>query len=447
MKRWFVETYRFPFRGYGRHIEICSFFTARTIPTQAKKDMQDNNTHGNEPFNPFQLNLNEIKPVGNKPDTPPVPSQPIEPQPVTAEKPVETQSVEPQPPIVETPPVVPQPVESQPLATTSPVVQGSPSETTDTVSMPKPYDGGRRLDSIMVMIITVVALLGILVVSYWSTIFDLADKWENNVDYHHGYFVVPFVIYFLWSRRQTFPMERSKNDIRTGIILGTIIMLFWGYCRFKIMALSMVSLDSWTILLWVIGVCLMCFGTRVFCWAFPSLLFLAFMFPWPYSVENMLREPLQVFAAKLSVFILQLCGEPAVAQANVVLMSDNQRLDVAAACSGIRVLVSVIAAAYATVLLMRRPWWQNILLFCLVIPIALVVNAIRIAVTGLLIKHFSGWLAGFHFKKEIPVVCDEISGYIMLVLTFLGFILIIMWFSKVFRCIDVSQQQTRIRQE
>ena len=398
--------------------------------------MQDNNTHSNEPFNPFQLNLNEIKPVGHRPDTPPVSSQPVEPPPPIAETPP-----------VESKPVVPQPVESPLIATTPPVVQTSPSETADTVSMSKPYDGGKQLDSIMVMIITVVALLGILVISYWSTIFDLVDKWENNVDYHHGFFVVPFVVYFLWSRRQTFPMERSKNDVRIGIILGTIIMLFWGYCRFKIMALSMVSLDSWTILLWVFGVCLMCFGTRVFCWAFPSLLFLAFMFPWPYSVEGMLREPLQVFAAKLSVYILQLCGEPAVAQANVVLMSDNQRLDVAAACSGIRVLVSVIAAAYAAVLLMRRPWWQNVLLFCLVIPIALVVNAIRIAITGLLIKHFSGWLAGFHFKKEVPVVCDEISGYIMLVLTFLGFVLIIMWFSKVFQRIDVSQQQTRIRQE
>ena len=423
------------------------FIFYRQHDPQAKKDMQDNNTHGNEPFNPFQLNLNEVKPVGNRPEASPIASQPVEPQPVTAEKPVETQPVEPQQPIAKTPPVEPQPVDLPHITTTQPVVQTSPSETTDTVNMSKPYDGGKRLDSIMVMIITVVALLGILVVSYWSTIFDLVDKWENNVDYHHGFFVVPFVAYFLWSRRQTFPVERSKNDIRAGIILGTIIMLFWGYCRFKIMAYSMVSLDSWTILLWVFGVCLMCFGTRVFCWAFPSLLFLAFMFPWPYSVEGMLREPLQIFAAKLSVFILQLCGEPAIAQANIVLMSDNQRLDVAAACSGIRVLVSVIAAAYAAVLLMRRPWWQNVLLFCLVIPIALLVNAIRIAMTGLLIKHFSGWLAGFNFKKEVPVMCDEMSGYVMLVLTFLCFVLIIMWFSKVFQRIDVSQQQTRIRQE
>jgi len=398
--------------------------------------MQDNNTHGNEPFNPFQLNLNEIKPASHRPDASPVPSQPVEPRPITADKPVETQPIEPQQPIVET----------QPIVKNQPVVQISLSNA-DTVDTSKPYDDGKRPNSIMMMTITVVVLLGFLVVAYWSTIFELVDKWENNVDYHHGFFVVPFVVYFLWSRRQTFPMERSKNDVRTGIILGTIVLLFWGYCRFKIMALSIVSLDSWTILLWVFGVCLMCFGTRIFCWAFPSLLFLAFMFPWPYRVESMLREPLQVFAAKLSVLILQLCGEPAIAQANVVLMSDNQRLDVAAACSGIRVLVSVIAAAYAAMLLMKRPWWQNVLLFCLVIPIALVANAIRIAITGLLIKHFSGWLAGFNFKKEIPVVCDEISGYIMLVLTFLGFVLIIMWFSKVFQRIDVSQQQTRIRQE
>ena len=160
-----------------------------------------------------------------------------------------------------------------------------------------------------------------------------------------------------------------------------------------------------------------------------------------------MRGPLQEFAAQLSVYILRVTGEQAIAQSNIVLMSNNQRLDVAAACSGIRVLVSVIAAAYAAVLLMRRPWWQNLLLFIMVVPVALFVNALRIAMTGLLIKHASGTIGGFGFEKPTPVVCDEISGMVMLVLTFVFFVAIVWWFGKVFYRVDVTTQQTRIRHE
>jgi exosortase len=301
----------------------------------------------------------------------------------------------------------------------------------------------------LAFVIAMPVLAGLLGYAYWSTIvgnMGLLETWKNSIDYHHGFFVAPFVAYFLWVRRDTFPVKQSKIDAALGIFLGLALLLFWGVFRYYVMVWSMVTLDSWTILVWVWAVSLMCFGIRVFIWALPSLVFLAFMFPWPPSVETQMRGPLQQFAAQLSVYILRTLGEPAIAQANIVLMSDNQHLDVEAACSGIRVLVSVIAAAYATALLMRRPWWQNLLLFCLVVPVALFVNALRIAMTGLLIKHASEQVESFGFAKKTSVVCDEISGMAMLILTFVMFVVIVWWFGLVFRRVEISEQQTRIRQ-
>lgn len=445
--------------------------------------MQDDNTPGNEPSNPFQLNLDEIKPADSSPAaSPPSAQSPVEPEPPQPSQPVETpapveqtQVTEPQPtvgpPQVVAPPIEPpveQPIEQPQVAAPQPVVESPQGVAVEPpvapVVVPRPsspepvgksfldglsslFDGSERSIRILTRLGTVIVLLAVLFVSYRSTILDLVTTWENNIDYHHGFFVIPFTIYFLWARRNTFPERQSQREVLAGIVLGAVVLLFWAYCRYKVMAYSMVSLDSWTILPWVFAVCLMCFGTRVFRWALPTLLFLAFMFPWPHSIETQLRGPLQELAAKLSVYILRLCGEPAIAQANIVLMSDNQQLDVAAACSGIRVLVSIIAAAYAAVLLMRRPWWQNVLLFCLVVPIALMVNAFRIALTGLLIKHASDFIDGRGFEKPTPVVCDEISGMVMLILTFVFFVLIIWWFSKVFQRVEVSDHQTRIRQE
>ena len=382
--------------------------------------MQENTTSGNEPSNPFQLNLNEIKSASEASGVPPRPK----PDQASDFGVIQDRTESPKPETWNQKPEARSPKPD--------------------LMMP---DTDIRAQRWLAFFIALPVLAAILAYTYWSTLEELVQTWKNNIDYHHGFFVAPFVAYFLWIRRDSYPAKRGKIDAATGIILGVVLLLFWGIFRYYVMIWSMVTLDSWTILVWIWAVCLMCFGTRAFLWALPSLLFLAFMFPWPHKIEMQMREPLQQFAAKLSVYILRLTGEPAIAQANTVLMSNNLQLDVAAACSGIRVLVSVIAAAYAAVLLMRRPWWQNLLLFCMVVPVALFVNAFRIAMTGLLIKHASVQIESFGFQKSTPVVCDEISGTVMLILTFVFFIVIVWWFGLVFRRVEVSEQQTRIRQK
>jgi len=393
--------------------------------------MQENKDSNNTSSHPFQLDLKAIKTnLEEKPGESSDPSQlssaTSSPVPSRSEASSAFQSISP---------LQPPPVEHRPV----------PTATRETVITDTEF----RLQQNLAIFISVPVLVAVLIYAYgWSTptLGKLFSTWMNNIDYHHGFFVVPFVVYFLWVRRDTLPVQRGVMDSALGIILGGVLLLFWCVFRYYVMVWSMVTLDSWSILLWVWAVCLMCFGFRVFVWALPSLVFLAFMFPWPPSLESMMRGPLQEFAAKMSVYLLRLTGEQAVAQSNTVLMSNNQQLDVAAACSGIRVLVSVIAAAYAAMLLMRRPWWQNLLLFCMVVPVALFVNALRIAMTGLLIKHASTTVDGFGFQKPTPVVCDEISGMVMLVLTFAFFVVIVWWLGMVFRRVDMTSQQTRIRQ-
>ena len=413
--------------------------------------MQENTTPGNDRPNPFQLDLNKIKPA-NEATSVPSRSEPVMPQPPP--QPEQPQQVVPQPPTEQSAPPVPQPIVPQPPAEQAPqFLPQVPTQVQTRDSRPVAVvnretvmaEAESRAQQWLAFIIAIPVLVAILVITYWETLVDLSNTWMNNIDYHHGFFVAPFVVYFLWVRRDTFPTKHGAVDTTFGIIIGTALLLFWSIFRYYVMIRSMVTLDSWTILVWVWAVCLMFFGIRVFIWALPSLIFLAFMFPWPPTVEMLMRGQLQPLAAKLSVYILQVLGEPAIAQANIVLMSNNQQLDVAAACSGIRVLVSVIAAAYAAVLLMRRPWWQNLLLFCVVVPVALFVNALRIAMTGLLIKHASEQVENLGFAKPTPVVCDEISGMIMLVLTFMFFVIIVWWFGMVFRRVDVSTQQMRMR--
>lgn len=285
-----------------------------------------------------------------------------------------------------------------------------------------------------------VVLGATLVTAYWHTLVDLVNTWYEVTDYHHGFFVIPLVIYFLWSRRSSIPQNISATDRVAGVVLGFILLGLCVLGRHQFMVFSMASLDAWTMLLWIFGVTLIFFGFRTFLWAAPSLLFLAFMFPWPDSIEVLFRRHLQGIAAKLSALILWGIGEHAISINNTIWL-DSIQLDVAAACSGIRILVSVIAAAYAVSLLMRRPWWQNAFLFCLAIPVALLVNALRIVTTGLLIKYASATVESWGFDKPVGVVCDEIAGNVMLLLAFLTFILIVYYIGKVFERVEPEENE------
>ncbi|MDR1491469.1 MAG: archaeosortase/exosortase family protein [Planctomycetaceae bacterium] len=423
--------------------------------------MNDNNNFNQPSTNPFQLNLNEIR-SANKTD------EPVEPdrrdtekkqiqQSERQESSLPQQSVTEPSSAPEASASVPIAQEESPFLSETPIREAAKPEPNvramqsasnnslrqTTVSTEKKasaanYETSQKPQSTVRFAALTILMVAVLVVSYWDTLKSLANTWRDVVDYHHGFFVVPFVIYFLWMRRNTIPQKQSKRDSILGLVFGMAILAIWAAMRYYIMVYSMVTLDAWTILVWICAATLICFGCRIFLWAAPSLLFLAFMFPCPQSFEIALRPKLQELAAQLSAYMLRILGEPAIRQVNVIIMSDNQKLDVAAACSGIRVLISVIAAAYAAALLMRRPWWINVLLFCLVIPVALFVNALRITITGLLIKYASGFIDSFHFKKNTPVVCDDISGGIMLFLTFVIFICIILWIGKVFHKVELE---------
>jgi exosortase/archaeosortase family protein len=72
------------------------------------------------------------------------------------------------------------------------------------------------------------------------------------------------------------------------------------------------------------------------------------------------------------------------------------------------------ALAVAMVFLVERPWWDKFIILISSVPIALIVNVIRITVTGL-IYYF--W-PGSHFAQKIG---HDWAGYFMMPLA-LGFL-------------------------
>ena len=131
------------------------------------------------------------------------------------------------------------------------------------------------------------------------------------------------------------------------------------------------------------GICLVVGGWRVLHWSWPAVAFLIFMVPLPYQAETALAQPLQSIATVASTYILQTVGLPAVYEGNIILVDDH-RLGVQEACNGLAMLVTFFALSTAVAMIIRRPWYDRVIIFLSAIPVALLMNIIRISVTGVL---------------------------------------------------------------
>jgi len=108
-------------------------------------------------------------------------------------------------------------------------------------------------------------------------------------------------------------------------------------------------------------------------------------------------------ASRMAAAGLEFVQVPVLRDGNVLVLS-NYSLEVVEACSGIRSLLTLIALAVAYGYFAEPRRWMRYVLAFLMIPIALVTNAIRILGAGMLahrygptiaegfLHGFSGWL-------------------------------------------------------
>lgn len=155
--------------------------------------------------------------------------------------------------------------------------------------------------------------------------------------------------------------------------------------------LYMEPMNRLSFLIAMFGGFLMIGGWSLLRWTGPALGFLIFMYPLPTAIEGFLLLGLQKLAAIASEVILTILNLPIVRSGNRLSFSDmppEMALEVAEACSGLRMVTIFGGFAVACALLMKRPWWDKLIVLLSAIPIALIVNVTRIVVTALLLRMF-----------------------------------------------------------
>jgi len=270
---------------------------------------------------------------------------------------------------------------------------------------------------------------------------EIVYAWYHSDDYSHGFIVIPATLMFLYLRLETYPGTRYKLDW-----VGLFPILIYGALRIFGAQQFMAFLDEVAIWFWILSIVWFFYGWRVFLWALPSLCFLVFMFQLPWTIDTLMRHELQLFAAQFAAMIMQMIGMTAIPITNTIRLA-TMELGVEAACSGLRFLMSVFAIAFATVLLMRRPWWQNIMILAVAAPLALFVNAVRIAITGVLLEFHYDRVSGFYDmlvawnvvteEQTIGAFADSCAGLVGIALALGLFALFVWYLGKVFRRVEI----------
>jgi exosortase len=267
--------------------------------------------------------------------------------------------------------------------------------------------------------------------SYWPTIVDMVQVWEREPDYSHGFLVIPLALFLLWMRRDLAPpwTGRIAWPGLSLIALSIVIRAVGAWAYFD-------ALDGWSIPIWIAGVVWLFFGWKIFAWSAPVIAFLWFMVPLPFRIEQGLSYPLQRLATKISTFVLQCLGQPALSEGNTILLGDAQ-LNVEQACSGMRIFLGIAALAFAYMIVVRRSWWERVLLLLAALPIALIANSSRIVVTGLLYQMVSGEAAR-HFSHDL-------AGWVMIPFAALLFALVLGYLRWLIRDVSVVDAGALLR--
>jgi len=141
---------------------------------------------------------------------------------------------------------------------------------------------------------------------------------------------------------------------------------------------------------------------------FP-VLFLGFMMPLPSTIFDEISQPAQEWSTIIADVMLKTIGYETHRVGNVIYIPGGFDLDVGVPCSGFKMLVSMATFAFFFAYYIGVQLWRQVLLVVLALPLALLINGLRIALIG---------MVGTKFGEEAGYTFHDWSGYLVLVVAF-----------------------------
>jgi exosortase len=218
----------------------------------------------------------------------------------------------------------------------------------------------------------------LLIACYAPVLARLAEQWRTDEDMGHGFFVPLVVAYMLWKQREQL-CESVSSPSGWGLAL-----VIYASLQLTVATLGAeLFLARTAFVLAVIGSFLYLGGTRLVRAAAFPLFLLFFMVPLPAILYNQITLPLQLLASRMAESVLMTIGIPVFREGNVLELA-GQKLQIVEACSGIRSLLTLSFLSLVYGYFFERKLWIRAALFVATVPVALLANAGRVTLTGIL---------------------------------------------------------------
>ncbi|MHC5064193.1 MAG: exosortase/archaeosortase family protein [Planctomycetota bacterium] len=213
--------------------------------------------------------------------------------------------------------------------------------------------------------------------AYATALWWIWESWNLEESYYAHGPLMPFVAAFMiWSWRDRWGQKSRATDMRGWLLLGP--GLFMHLCG---AALTIDSISAASLCLSLPGVTLLALGPGRFRVLAPVLFLPLFAVPLPMFLTGAIAFEMKEIATDSGLALARLLGSGAMRTgANISIPGQSEQLYVAAACSGLRSLVSLVTLGYCIAFFMgEQSGLRRWILLALAVPVAVISNILRIA--------------------------------------------------------------------
>ncbi|MEP7382241.1 MAG: exosortase/archaeosortase family protein [Gemmatimonadota bacterium] len=265
-------------------------------------------------------------------------------------------------------------------------------------------DGASDRDRLAALVATGVTFLLLFAEPLVGTV----RTWWSDPEAGHGLLLAPLAILLAWKRGKA-------PEARGNWMLGAAMLMMAIGLRYVAALAAEAFVGRASMFLALAGLVVWGWGFRqLLHWWLPVAL-LALSVPLPDMVIGALALPLQFKASQLGAALLSMRGIPVHLSGNVIRLPGHD-LFVTEACSGLRSLTALLSLGVLLGgLLLRRPI-SRIAIVALSIPVAVLVNGVRVFFTGFLVSFVDPALGeGFSHMTEgwlLFLVAFAILGFL-----------------------------------
>jgi len=249
--------------------------------------------------------------------------------------------------------------------------------------------------------------------------------WITDSSWSHGFLIPVFSLYFINQHKDEILGSVKNKELKPNyaglffLICGilfypfNIVQLQYGYLR----PIGMIATLG--------AIVLFLGGWRLVKYTWLPIVFLIFAVPLPRRYYVSITMPMRHLAASVATALLNLVSGMQATVNGVVIdviykgRQLNPSLNVAEACSGMRLLMAFLTLGVIMAYLHKRPLWQRLVLLGSTIPIAIFCNIVRVTVTG--------FIYVLLHPKYTQGIYHDCLGFMMLPLAF-GLYGFLAWF-------------------